>query len=111
MWRGWYPGDPEFRDRATALFDKPGSKRTKAAGAHQGHGEADAERLAAEALAALELPSDRTSLGNLKKGKRGKVLVAGAAERADGGGKRLDHRAAFDGSSWLGEPSRGGGGQ
>ncbi len=74
--RGWYLGDPDFKDRLTALFNKPGPKKTRAAGAHQGHGEADAERLAAEALAALGLPYDRTSLGKLKKGERGKVLVA-----------------------------------
>ena len=59
-----------------ALFDKPAPKRTRATGAHQGHGEAEAERLAVEALAALGLPTDRTGLGKLRKGERGKVLVA-----------------------------------
>ena len=74
--RGWYLGDPDFKDRLTALFDKEAPRKTRAAGAHQGHGEADAERLSVEALAALGLPPDRTSLAKLKKGEWGKVLVA-----------------------------------
>ncbi len=45
-------------------------------GAQESHGEAEAERLAVEALAALGVSSERKDLEGMRKGDRPKVLVA-----------------------------------
>lgn len=74
--RGWYLGEAGFRDRLLGMFDKPSAKRNRASAAPKAHGEAEAERLASGALAAMGLPHDRKALKRMRKGEPGKVLVA-----------------------------------
>lgn len=74
--RGWYLGETGFRDRLIAMVEKPTAKRKRPAGVPKSHGEAEAERLIMDALSALGMPSDVTSLANLRKGQPEKILVA-----------------------------------
>jgi hypothetical protein len=71
--RGWYLGDATFGDRLLEMFKKPPAKKRRAS---EAHGEAEAERLAVEALARLELPANPKELAKLRKGDERKVLVA-----------------------------------
>ncbi len=74
--RGWYLGKPDFQQRLIGLIDKTPRKKSRANGAHVSHGEAEAERLAVEALAALGVSSERKDLEGRRKGDGTKVLVA-----------------------------------
>lgn len=74
--RGWYLGKPDFSQRLMGLIEKNGRKKSRANGAHEFHGEAEAERLAVETLAALGVSSERKDLEGMRKGDRTKVLVA-----------------------------------
>ena len=74
--RGWYLGKPDFSQRLMALVEKKSRKKSRANGAHESHGKAEAERLAVEALAALGVSSERKDLEGGRKGDRAKVLVA-----------------------------------
>ena len=74
--RGWYLGKPDFSQRLMGLIEKKGPKKSRANGAHESHGEAEAERLAVEALAALGVSSERKDLEGMRKGDRAKVLIA-----------------------------------
>ena len=74
--RGWYLGKPDFSQRLMGLLDSKRRKNSPANGAHQSHGKAEAERLAAEALAALGISSERKDLERMRKGDQAKILVA-----------------------------------
>ncbi len=90
--RGWYLGKPDFQQRLIGLFDKKPRKKTRANGAHESHGKAEAERLAVEALSALGISSDRKDLEGMRKGDGAKVLVAAL----------LKKKTAM-GNSWIAE--------
>lgn len=79
--RGWYLSKPDFQQRLLGLLDKKPRQKSRANGVHESHGEVEAERLAAEALALLNLPTDRSDLDTLRKGDGGKVLVAALLRR------------------------------
>ncbi len=74
--RGWYLGKPDFSQRLLGLIEGKPGKKTRANGAHESHGKAEAERLAVEALGALGISSERKVLEGMRKGDRAKVLVA-----------------------------------
>jgi len=71
-----YLGEAGFRDRLIAMFETPSAKRKRPAGIPKSHGEAEAERLALDALSALGMPGDIKSLANQRKGQQEKILVA-----------------------------------
>ena len=77
--RGWYLGQPTFRDRLLEMLDS--AKNIRAKGSQAGailkdHGEAEAERLVGSALQLLGIADDRSELSRLKKGDPRKVIVA-----------------------------------
>jgi putative transposase len=74
--RGWYLGEPTFGDRLLDMLKKPSAKKSRASEAPKAHGEAEAGRLADEAMAKLGLPADPKELAKLRKGDGRKVLVA-----------------------------------
>jgi len=74
--RGWYLGEATFGDRLLDMLKKPSAKKSRASEAPKAHGEAEAGRLAGEALARLGLPADPKELAKLRKGDKRKVLVA-----------------------------------
>jgi len=74
--RGWYLGEATFGDRLLDMIRKPSAKRSRAIESPKAHGEAEAGRLAGEALAKLGLPVDPKELAKLRKGDGRKVLVA-----------------------------------
>ena len=74
--RGWYLGEATFGDRLLDMLKKPAARRVRASNASKAHGEAEAGRLAGEALTQLGLPADPKELANLRKGDGRKVLVA-----------------------------------
>ena len=74
--RGWYLGEATFGDRLLDMIRKPSAKKSRAIESPKAHGEAEAGRLAGEALAKLGLPVDPKELAKLRKGDGRKVLVA-----------------------------------
>jgi hypothetical protein len=74
--RGWYLGEATFGDRLLDMIMKPSAKKSRASELPKAHGEAEAERLAGEALSGLGLPADPKELAKLRKGDGRKVLVA-----------------------------------
>ncbi|MEO7097753.1 MAG: transposase [Luteolibacter sp.] len=74
--RGWYLGEATFADRLLDMLKKPSAKQSRASEAPKAHSEAEAERLAGEALVRLQLPSNTQELAKLRKGDGRKVLVA-----------------------------------
>ena len=74
--RGWYLGEATFGDRLLDLMKKPSAKKSRASEAPKEHGEAEAERLASEALTRLGLAVVPQELAQLRKGDERKVLVA-----------------------------------
>jgi REP element-mobilizing transposase RayT len=74
--RGWYLGEATFGDRLLDLMKKPSAKKSRASEAPKEHGEAEAERLAIEALTRLGLAAVPQELAQLRKGDERKVLVA-----------------------------------
>ena len=74
--RGWYLGEATFGDRLLDLLKKPAAKKSRTSEAPKEHGEAEAERLAGQALARLGLPEAPEELATLWKGDARKVLVA-----------------------------------
>ena len=74
--RGWYLGEATFGDRLLDMLKKPAAKKSRASEAPKEHGEAEAERLAGQALARLGLPEAPEELATLRKGDARKVLVA-----------------------------------
>ena len=74
--RGWYLGEATFGDRLLDILKKPSARKSRASEAPKAHGEAEAERLAGEALARLKLPAEPRQLAQLRKGDGRKVLVA-----------------------------------
>jgi len=74
--RGWYLGEPTFGDQLLGMLNKPSAKKSRASEAPKAHGEAEAERLADEAMAKLGLPADPKELAKIRKGDGRKVLVA-----------------------------------
>jgi putative transposase len=73
--------NPDFLKRLVGLIEKKGRKKSRANGVHESHGEAEAERLVVEALAALGISSERKDLEGMRKGDQVKVLVAALLRR------------------------------
>jgi len=74
--RGWYLGEATFGDRLLDMLKKPSARKSRTSEAPKAHGEAEAGRLADEALARLGLPASPKELAELRKGDARKVLVA-----------------------------------
>ena len=115
--RGWYVGGTEFKERMLALVEQPlrqGRSGSYSGEAKRAHGEAEAERLLARGLAALELaarPTGGDEEGSLGKGGVGVVVVpahhgaAALGERAVGDGRRI----TSDAGHWPAEAERAAG--
>jgi len=71
-----YLGEAGFCDRLIAMIETPTAKRKRPAGLPKSHGEAEAERLALDALSAFGMPGDIRSLANQRQGQQEKILVA-----------------------------------
>ena len=94
--RGWYLGEAGFGDRLLAMFVKPPAKSKRPGGIAKSHGEAQAELLALDALAALGMPGDTKSLTKIRKGQPGKILVAALLrERTSVGNSWIAQRLAM----------------
>lgn len=74
--RGWYLGEPGFRDRLLGRLERKPGKRSRAGEPLKQHGEAEAERLVVQALGVLGLPAAAAELAGLRKGDPAKVRVA-----------------------------------
>lgn len=74
--RGWYLGEASFGDRLLDMLKKPSAKKSQASESPKAHSEAEADRLAGEALATLGLAANPRELAKLRKGDGRKVLVA-----------------------------------
>ena len=75
--RGWYVGGTEFKERMLALVEQPlrqGRRGSYSGEAKRAHGEAEAERLLARGLAALELTEGQ--LAETRKGAWEKEVLA-----------------------------------
>ena len=75
--RGWYVGGTEFKERMLGLVEQPlrqGRSGSYSGEAKRAHGEAEAERLLARGLAALELTAGQ--LVETRKGAWEKELLA-----------------------------------
>jgi hypothetical protein len=68
--------EARFRTASDGDCEEKNQKKSWANEANQSHGEAEAERLVAEALAALGVSSERKDLEGTRKGDQPKVLVA-----------------------------------
>jgi hypothetical protein len=58
------------------LIEKKGRKKSRANGAYESHGEAEAEGLAVEALVVLGVSRERKDLEEIRKGDRAKILIS-----------------------------------
>ena len=58
------------------LIEKTGRKKSRANGAYESHDEAEAERLAVEALVVLGVSRERKDLEEIRKGDRAKILIS-----------------------------------
>jgi REP element-mobilizing transposase RayT len=74
--RGWFLGEPGFRDRLLARLERKPGKRSRAGEPLKQHGESEAERLVIHALRLLGLPVAEEELAGLRKGDPAKVRVA-----------------------------------
>jgi putative transposase len=74
--RGWYLGEPGFRDRLLGKLERKAGRRSRAGEALKQHGELEAERQVAAALALLGLPVGEEALAAVRKGDPRKVRVA-----------------------------------
>lgn len=75
--RGWYLGEPTFVDKLLSLLRNEGRKISVGQdGAAQAHNEAEAECLAEKALEILDLPTEKESLAEVRKGDWRKVVIA-----------------------------------
>ena len=74
--RGWYLGEPGFRDRLLGKLERKAGRRSRAGEPRREHGEAEAERLAVQALGILGLAAGPGELAGLRKGDAAKVRVA-----------------------------------
>ena len=75
--RGWFLGEPTFADQLRALIgNEGGGKVVGRDGVARAHDVAEAENLANQALALLDLSTGVASLSELRKGDWRKVLVA-----------------------------------
>jgi REP element-mobilizing transposase RayT len=86
--KGWYLGEKSFGERvleSLAGVVRPARKKGSVAGtAARAYGEAEAERLATAALAALELPSSGRELAGRGKWSKEKALVAALIRKRTG---------------------------
>jgi hypothetical protein len=77
IWRGWYVGGTQFKERLLALVEQPlrqGRSGSCSGEAKRAHGKAEAERGLARGLAALELAA--VQLAETRKGAWQKEVLA-----------------------------------
>ena len=88
------------------LIEKTGRKKSRANGAYKSHGEAEAERLAVEALVVLGVSRERKDLEEMRKGDRAKVLIA-ALLRKNSYRKQLHRRTIEHGAPRVSKSAGG----
>jgi putative transposase len=94
--RGWYLGEPTFVDKLRSLVAPNRRRREGGDNVARGHDEAEAEALATRALQELGLPTGKRELSELRKGDKGKVLVAALLRKRTSVGNRwLTERLAM----------------
>ena len=86
--RGWYLGEATFVDKLRSLIAPERKRRVGGDSVARSHDQAEAEALAIRALQALGLPRGVDELSKLRKGDKGKVLVAALLRKRTSVGNR-----------------------